>query len=111
MKQIYHIAILLGLMLTLMVVPTSAAPMEYEPTENTIAGIDDTGINIKVSDKDIHVTGAAGLTMHIHNLTGARCAKYQIEYDDQTISTSLDKGIYVIKITSKKGKFVRKITI
>lgn len=64
-------------------------------------------IEISVKGKQILVSGAAGTTMNVYNLTGVSIASFQIGSDNTTLSPNLPKGCYILKI----GKTVRKISI
>lgn len=107
MKGIYGISLALGLAMILMAAPAMAAPVELEPTEISAAVPDAQEINLTVSGSNIRVTGASKQTLVIYYITGTKAASYTIETDDQTFTTSLNKGVYLCKI----GKFVRKVSI
>lgn len=77
----------------------SAAPMELADVQQEI--------NVTASGNSLRVVGAAKLTLSVYYLTGTRAAVFSLESDDQTVSTNLSKGVYLVKV----GKFVRKITL
>jgi hypothetical protein len=53
------------------------------------------------------VAGAAKQTLVVYYVTGTKAASYAIETEDQTITTNLQKGVYLLKV----GKVVRKVSI
>jgi len=55
----------------------------------------------------LHITGAAGMTLQIYNITGVSIGQVKIDSADKHIELNLQKGCYILKI----GKFVRKISI
>lgn len=77
----------------------SAALMEFADVQQEI--------NVTASGNSLRVVGAAKLTLSVYYLTGTRAAVFSLESDDQTVSTNLSKGVYLVKV----GKFVRKITL
>ncbi len=93
--------------MVLSVVPARAVETEPVSAETEMAVPEGLEINVSVSGSDIRVTGAAKLTLTIYYLTGTKAASYAVETDDQTFSTNLNKGIYLIKV----GKLVRKVSI
>lgn len=107
MKRINRLIIAFGMAMTLSVVPALAAttPTEGEPVMAVAPEGQD--INVSVSGNTIRVAGAARQTLVVYYVTGTKAASYSIETDDQTITTNLQKGVYLLKV----GKFVRKVTI
>ena len=77
----------------------SAAPMGLADVQQEI--------NVTASGNSLRVVGAAKLNLSVYYLTGTRAAVFSIESDDQTVSTNLNKGVYLVKV----GKFVRKVTL
>lgn len=107
MKRIFGFATAISLGLALSVAPVRAAETKQEPTDIAVSIPEASEINVSVSGSEIRVTGANKLTLTIYNLIGSKVASYAIDSDDQTISTSLSKGVYLVKV----GKFVRKVSI
>lgn len=107
MKRVNSLIIAFGMALTLSVAPAFAAPSPTESEPIMVAAPEGQDINISVSGNTIRVAGAAKQTLVVYYVTGTKAASYSIETDDQTISTNLQKGVYLLKV----GKFVRKVTI
>ena len=107
MKRINSVIIALGLALTLTAAPAFAAPVESEPVDAALAAPEAQEIIVSVSGNTIRITGTAKQTLVVYYVTGTKAATYSIDTEDQTISTSLQKGIYLLKV----GKFVRKVSI
>lgn len=63
--------------------------------------------SITVRGSQITVQHAEGLVLEIYNLAGLKVGSYKVESSEQSISTSLPKGCYILKL----GKLVRKISI
>ncbi len=76
-------------------------------TEHEEAASFSPAIEITVKGKRIQVSGAAGATMNVYNLTGAKIASFRIGSDHTTLQPNLPKGCYILKI----GKVVRKISL
>ncbi len=65
-------------------------------------------ITISVSDESVlHVTGAAGQTLYVYNVTGVRVMSIKVDGSDKSYTLNLPKGCYIVKV----GKVVRKISI
>lgn len=62
---------------------------------------------IRVEGKVLTVSHARGMKLEIYTLTGSKAASYALEDDHVSISTSLQKGWYILKL----GTTVRKIAI
>lgn len=107
MKRVNRLIIAFGMAMCLSVAPALAAanPTEGEPIMAVAPEGQD--INISVSGNTIRVAGAAKQTLVVYYVTGTKAASYSIETEDQTITTNLQKGVYLLKV----GKFVRKVTI
>lgn len=65
------------------------------------------GIQLSISEGNVHISGANGAVMEIFNLTGAKVATIRIDSADKTFALNLPKGCYLIKV----GKIVRKISV
>ena len=98
MKKI--IFIILPLALAICPVRMSAQT-EHEGIE-TISGI-----SITANGSNVRVVGANGETLEVFNITGVKVSTIQIDSADKTVSLSLPKGCYLLKV----GKVVRKISI
>lgn len=69
--------------------------------------MDELAPSITVRGSQITVQHAEGLVLEIYNLAGLKVGSYKVESSEQSISTSLPKGCYILKL----GKLVRKISI
>ncbi|WP_281698644.1 T9SS type A sorting domain-containing protein [Hallella colorans] len=88
----------------LMSVPmTSSATSAVEIVDNDFQAIT---ISIN-SESVLRVTGAAGETLYIYNITGVRVMSIKVDGADKSYSLNLPKGCYIVKV----GKMVRKISI
>ena len=72
-----------------------------------IEEVETTSINISVTGNQVHVTGAAGMTLEVYNVAGVRVGTFKIDSDDKTLNLNLTKGCYILKV----GKVVRKVSI
>lgn len=99
MKKLFLIAFAL---------PWRAAPAstyaqaESDAVENSLSGI-----TLTVNGTKVHVTGANGENMEIFNLTGVKVSSISIDSADKSLTLTLPKGCYILKV----GKVVRKISI
>lgn len=64
-------------------------------------------VQVNLVNSSLHVTGAAGLTLEIYNVTGVRIMNVRIDSYDKVIDLSLAKGCYIVKV----GKTARKISV
>ena len=97
MKRINTLIIALGMAMSFSVAPAFAAPAETELM--SVAAPD--------GQEVIRVSGAAKQTLVVYYVTGTKAASYAIDTEDQTITTNLQKGVYLLKV----GKVVRKVSI
>lgn len=90
-----------------MFVPCSAEAVcltEMEMIDNN----DLSKITISVNESVLRVTGAAGMTMSVYNITGGvPVMKVKIDGPDKRFDLNLPRGIYIVQV----GKAVRKIVI
>ena len=99
MKKLFLIAFAL----TWLAAPVSTyAQAESDAVENSLSGI-----TLTVNGTKVHVTGANGENMEIFNLTGAKVSSISIDSADKSLTLTLPKGCYILKV----GKVVRKISI
>ncbi len=77
--------------------PTTDMEMTDELIETTMT----------VKGSSIQVKNGSGLTLEIYSITGVKVGSYQIENNDQTVNTQLERGCYIVKV----GKLVRKISV
>lgn len=77
---------------------TYASVSEFNSNEN---------ISITLVGNKLKVQNAAGETLDIYSITGAKVATYKIEHNEQVISIDLGKGCYIVKVKS----IARKISI
>lgn len=99
MKKLFIIT----LCLTMAFAPLSV----YAETEREGIEASASGVQLTVSDGNVHIVGANGMMMEIFNLTGAKVATIRIDANDKTFALNLTKGCYLIKV----GKIVRKISV
>lgn len=59
------------------------------------------------SESVLRVTGAAGETLCIYNVTGVRVMSVKVDGADKSYNLNLPKGCYIVKV----GKVARKISI
>lgn len=59
------------------------------------------------SESVLRVTGAAGETLYIYNVTGVRVMSVKVDGADKSYNLNLPKGCYIVKV----GKVARKISI
>lgn len=65
-------------------------------------------VTISVSGEGVlRVTGAAGQTLYVYNVTGVRVMSVKVDGSDKSYNLNLSKGCYIVKV----GKTVRKISI
>ncbi|MBQ7685209.1 MAG: T9SS type A sorting domain-containing protein [Bacteroidaceae bacterium] len=99
MKKLFLIAFAL----TWLAAPVSTyAQAESDAVENSLSGI-----TLTVNGTKVHVTGANGENMEIFNLTGVKVSSISIDSADKSLTLTLPKGCYILKV----GKVVRKISI
>ena len=99
MKKLFLIAFAL----TWLAAPVSTyAQAESDAVENSLSGI-----TLTVNGTKVHVTGANGENMEIFNLTGDKVSSISIDSADKSLTLTLPKGCYILKV----GKVVRKISI
>ena len=99
MKKLFLIAFTL----TWLAAPVSTyAQAESDAVENSLSGI-----TLTVNGTKVHVTGANGENMEIFNLTGVKVSSISIDSADKSLTLTLPKGCYILKV----GKVVRKISI
>ena len=99
MKNLFLIAFAL----TWLAAPVSTyAQAESDAVENSLSGI-----TLTVNGTKVHVTGANGENMEIFNLTGVKVSSISIDSADKSLTLTLPKGCYILKV----GKVVRKISI
>lgn len=99
MKKLFLIAFAL----TWLAAPVSTyAQAESDAVENSLSGI-----TLTVNGTKVHVTGANGENMEIFNLTGVKVSSISIDSADKSLTLTLAKGCYILKV----GKVVRKISI
>lgn len=101
MKKYITLLLLLVLFLPVSAFESVAAdvPMSAQIDEQTPV--------ITVRGNNLSVLHAEGQVLEIYNLAGLRVAVFKVESSEQTFSSSLPKGCYILKL----GKFVRKISI
>ncbi len=82
-----------------------ATPVEASPAEVSAEVQND--VKIAVKGNTLRVTGAAGLTLEIFSVTGQKVKAVKLSANDETVSTSLPRGCYIIKV----GDVVRKVSL
>lgn len=98
--------ILLGFLFTLLMgglpqVANAASAIEIVDNEAQ-------AVSVSVSNEGVlRVTGAAGQTLYVYNITGVRVLSVKVDGSDKSYNLNLSKGCYIVKV----GKTVRKISI
>lgn len=64
-------------------------------------------IKVLVKGNTIRVTGAAGCTLEVYSITGARLKSVRISANDETVNPGVPRGCYIIKV----GDVVRKVNL
>lgn len=78
------------------------AQMERDEVETEFSAI-----TLSVNGPKVRISGAEGETLEVYNLTGVKVASIRIDSNDKTLTLSLQRGCYILKV----GKLVRKISI
>lgn len=100
-KNILIVSLLTSLLLGMP--QTAGAAESIEIIEN-----EQQPITISVNSESVlHVTGAAGQTLYIYNVTGVRVMSIKVDGSDKSYNLNLQKGCYIVKV----GKTVRKISV
>lgn len=100
-KKIFF-TLLLTLLTAAVPLRTTAAPA-VEIIENDLPSV-----VISVSSESVlHVSGAAGQTLSIYNVTGLCVMNVKVDSSEKSYPLNLPKGCYIVKV----GKVVRKISI
>lgn len=73
----------------------------------SVGMMDELAPSITVRGNQLTVQHAEGMVLEIYNLAGLKVGSFKVESSEQSISTSLPKGCYILKL----GKLVRKISI
>ncbi len=74
-----------------------------EPTVNTSFE----EVTIKAEGRKIHVNGAEDKTLEVYNIAGIRVASYVIDAPEKTITLTVPRGIYILRV----DKVARKVNI
>ena len=85
----------------------AVTPLYAFPDLPVFGQMDELTPSITVRGSQITVQHAEGLVLEIYNLAGLKVGSYKVECSEYTVSTSLPKGCYILKL----GKLVRKISI
>lgn len=64
-------------------------------------------VTIKAEGRKIHVNGAEDETLEVYNITGVKIASYAIDAPEKTITLSVPRGVYILRV----GKVARKVNI
>lgn len=93
----------------LMVFMLTSVPMTLSATSAVeIVDNDFQAVAISVNSESVlRVTGAAGETLYIYNVTGVRVMSVKVDGADKSYNLNLPKGCYIVKV----GKVARKISI
>ena len=78
------------------------AQMERDEVETELSAV-----SLSVNGSKVRISGADGETLEVYNLTGVKVATIRIDSNDKTLTLSLQRGCYILKV----GKLVRKISI
>lgn len=98
------------LILSLAIVPASLYATPETPvsaTEAESAFLNMSEVNITVKGRTVQILNATGETLEVYNVLGVRVATYKIDTADKSITLTLGKGCYILRV----GKATRKISL
>lgn len=64
-------------------------------------------VSLSLRGRELRVVNGEGKTLDIYNVTGLKVASLRIDSPDKTLTISMERGIYIIKI----GKTARRINV
>ena len=64
-------------------------------------------INIRTEGRRVHVNGAEDKTLEVYNIAGVKVASYPIDSPEKTITLTVPKGIYILRVE----KVTRKVNV
>lgn len=82
--------------------------LENQPT--AVTEVEETlgdDITIKTEGRKVHINGAEDETLEVYNIAGVKVASYAIDSPDKTITLSVPRGVYILRV----GKVARKVNI
>lgn len=86
---------------------TSYDPWMLETPAPEVEEINSEDVTIKAEGRKIHVYGAEGETLEVFNITGVKIASYSIDAPEKTVTLSVPRGVYILRV----GKVTRKVNI
>lgn len=85
-------------------------PNHFDAPAIAVTEVDDINaeeITIKTEGRKVHVSGAEDQTLEVFNIAGVKVASYAIDAPTQTISLTVPRGVYILRV----GKVARKVNI
>ena len=64
-------------------------------------------VTIKTEGRKVHINGAEDQTLEVFNIAGVKVASYSIDAPEKTISLTVPRGVYILRV----GKVARKVNI
>ncbi len=84
-----------------------AAESEEEYAETPAVASAFSEVQMTTEGRTVHVKNAAGLKLEVFNVTGVLVSSVKIDSQEKSITLSLDKGIYILRVgnVTRKVKF------
>lgn len=85
-------------------------PWQYEsatPAATELEAVNNDEITIKAEGRKITISGAEDETLDVFNIAGVKVASYTIDSPSKTISLTVPRGVYILRV----GKVARKVNI
>lgn len=99
----------LFLLVSFILAPLSvmATESEVETLETAQAASAFSEVQLTTEGRVVHVKNAAGLKLEVFNVTGVLVSSVKIDSQEKSITLSLDKGIYILRVgnVTRKVKF------
>lgn len=97
-------------LLTILSLTVTAARAErtalYPDAPVAIEGVEQGEPAMTIKGKSIHVQNAAGHELEVYDITGKLVSSIRIDSNDKTLTLSLSKGVYVVKVDKLTGKVI-----
>ncbi len=83
------------------------AESEVETLETTQVVFSFSEVQLTTEGRTVHIKNAAGLKLEVFNVTGVLVSSVKIDSQEKSITLSLDKGIYILRVgnVTRKVKF------